>query len=232
MMLTAEINDPVALITTEKVYRISRAVIIESCPMIQAGIRRVLAQPCFQVSDYQEVALMSETPAAIMRLQPNLVIMELNGEGGSLLERLRMVSQMLETMRATPLIICTAVQDPRLLKQLLSLGVKGIYLKQDPLTALTQCIFQVMDGLNSYSPLAVSLLVDSIRATPLLTGREMDVLNYLLAGKNVTAIARRLHRDVRTISSHKRNAMGKLGLNNDSELYTWGAWLSRHDSSA
>jgi two-component system capsular synthesis response regulator RcsB len=60
-----------------------------------------------------------------------------------------------------------------------------------------------------------------------LTRRELDVLTYLFSGMNVSAVAAKMHRDIRTISTHKRNAMAKLGFKNDSELFAQGIWMMK-----
>lgn len=60
-----------------------------------------------------------------------------------------------------------------------------------------------------------------------LTARELDVLAYLFSGLSVSRVAQALHRDIRTISTHKRNAMVKLGFHNDSELFAQGTWMAQ-----
>lgn len=59
-----------------------------------------------------------------------------------------------------------------------------------------------------------------------LTHRELDVLELLFKGKSVTTTAQALQRDIRTVSAHKRNAMFKLELYSDSDLYRWAAQVS------
>ena len=49
--------------------------------------------------------------------------------------------------------------------------------------------------------------------------REMEVLRLLASGLSVTQIAAQLHRSVTTISRQKGEAMRKLGISNDAELF-------------
>lgn len=198
--------------------------------MILAGIRRLLTRPEFKVERYLQAPSMGELSVAMLQQQADLFMMELGGEGESVLEGMRAICHLMGTWSLTRLIVCTALADARLLKQLKAMGVGGIYLKQDPLSALTLCIHEVMSDKKSYSPQIVALVEPDKLHPPLLTPREMDVLGCLFAGKSVTNTALTLHRDIRTISTHKRNAMTKLEFHNDCELYTWGAWLSRHGS--
>jgi two-component system capsular synthesis response regulator RcsB len=52
-----------------------------------------------------------------------------------------------------------------------------------------------------------------------LTAKEMTVLEYLHAGLNVSQIALRLNRSVKTISTQKRAAMRKLGLQQEHDIF-------------
>jgi len=56
------------------------------------------------------------------------------------------------------------------------------------------------------------------RAT-LLSQRESQVLRLYVSGMSITAIAATLHRTKQTISAQKHNAMRKLGIDSDAQLY-------------
>jgi two-component system capsular synthesis response regulator RcsB len=233
MTCSIEVVEPISSVTP-KVWNIETVLIMETCPMALTGIRRLLAQPYFQVTHYLEVPKAVDIPTIMMQHKVDLVIMELSGEGESILDGLNIINQYLANWPLAPLIVCTTLTDARLLKQLVAMGVNGIYLKQDPLSTLIECVRQVIDDKYSHSPQAATL-VDrgfSHSPPPMLTYREIEVLRCLFTGKSVTATALALHRDIRTVSSHKRNAMSKLGFDNDSELYSWGTWLSQKGLSA
>lgn len=59
-----------------------------------------------------------------------------------------------------------------------------------------------------------------------LTPNERIIMQALLSGQDLTAIAWKLHRDIRTISSHKQRAMERLALTSNAMLYALGALLS------
>ena len=52
-----------------------------------------------------------------------------------------------------------------------------------------------------------------------LSEREKMVIKYLRAGFTVTQIAKRNHRSIKTISTQKRTAMRKMGINTDPEIF-------------
>lgn len=226
MMTSTDVIKPMIRAVPNNVCHIRQMMIVESCPMMLAGIRRVFAQPCFRVGYRMETSVVSDVPQMMIQQRANLVIMELSGEGESILDGLRVISQFLATWPLTPLIVCTTLVDARVLQQLMIMGVNGIYLKQDPLLVLTRCVLQVVAGKRSYGLRVRALLKEYMTRASLLTHREMDVLECLFTGKTVTTTARVLHRDIRTVSTHKRNAMTKLGFHSDCELYTWGGGLA------
>ena len=62
-------------------------------------------------------------------------------------------------------------------------------------------------GINQYAiPVELSL-------------KEIEVVRLLANGMSVTQVASYIHRSVKTISTQKTNAMQKLGLKSDSELF-------------
>lgn len=60
------------------------------------------------------------------------------------------------------------------------------------------------------------------QSLPLLTLTESRVLLTLLGGMHPWQLAARMNRDIRTISSHKKRAMDKAGLQHNGELYALG----------
>lgn len=220
MTISTAISEPLSFALPDTACRLGRVIVIECCPMLRAGIRRLLAQPCFQVDHYLEISTIVDVPRILMQHRADLVMLDLAGQGILTLEGVRAIRQILGATRRTPLLVCTSLADPRWFRQLFLLGVQGIYHKQDPLEALIHCVLQVMDRQVGFSPLAAELLLARVR-TPLLSNCEIDVLEALCHGKSVTVIAHIWCRDIRTISAHKRNAMNKLGFRNNNELYSW-----------
>lgn len=52
-----------------------------------------------------------------------------------------------------------------------------------------------------------------------ITVNELYILRMIIIeGHSLTALARNLHRSIKTISTHKRSAYGKLGLTSDIEV--------------
>lgn len=224
--------EPALNLSAEKSYYIRQVLIIDSCPMIQVGIRHAFAQAGIQVGDYQTAPNANGDLQLMRRCRADLVMVELGGSSDSVLESLRMINHLIGSLPYARLIVCTRLTDSRLLKQLVMLGVSGIYLKREPLSVLAQCVSQVMEGHCHYNSQIGKVIRGGRGYTHQLTQRELDVLEYLFMGKSVTATAQALHRDIRTVSTHKRNAMYKLDLHSDSDLYRWAARMSYDESAA
>jgi two-component system capsular synthesis response regulator RcsB len=214
-------------LTAPAVCRIGRILIMDACPINRTSICSLNSFPQFQVGEYLHAEKVRDIPLIMQRNKIDVVISELCGEGESVLDGLRTVGYLCQHWPQIPIIIATTLQDTHLLTQLLALGVNNIYLKQDTLPTLSKGIFNALSGIPDLSPLAATLL-ENHPLFPPLTRREMDVLEHLFTGQNVTSTARALNRDIRTISTHKRNAMNKLGFHNDCDLYTSGNYLSRN----
>lgn len=226
MISSIKVVEPVLPVAVEKMCYIRQVLVIDNCPMIQIGIRHAFAQSGIQVGAYQTTPKVTGVLELMRRCRADLVMIELCGSGDSVLESLRVISQLISSWPKIRLIVCTCLTDSRLLKQLVTMGVSGIYLKNEPLSALAQCVFQVMAGHYHYSFQTGTLATNSKAYPYPLTHRELDVLELLFKGKSVTTTAQALQRDIRTVSAHKRNAMFKLELYSDSDLYRWAAQVS------
>lgn len=202
-------------------------IVMESCPITALGMRNILAQSCGLTDEVQRVSNLEQIPGLMRHRPARLLIMELCGEEESVLDGLRLIAQCLEHWPTTAMIACTALDDPRVLQLLTASGIKGLVLKQEPGVALAQCVKQVLSGCRSYSHKVRQLLSSQSAIGKALTSRELDVLTHLFSGKSVTTAALMMHRDVRTVSTHKRNAMHKLGFQNDGELYLQGKWMAK-----
>ncbi|MNE73431.1 hypothetical protein D3C76_1709920 [compost metagenome] len=87
MTLSLEVIEPISS-AMYKVWNIETVLIMETCPMALTGIRRLLDQPYFQVTHYLEIPKAVDIPLIMKRHEAGLVIMELSGEGESILARL------------------------------------------------------------------------------------------------------------------------------------------------
>lgn len=206
-----------------------KAIIMEPCAITARGMRKVLEQQCAFTGQIIEVNSLAKLSSVMHIYQPRILIMELCGEGESVLDGLKLITLWQYKWPRCRLVICTGMEEPQLLQLLSAAEVRGILLKQEPANALAQSVRTVLSGRKGYSFKVRSILEQAQPCLKPLTLRELDVLCLLFSGKSVTSVAQVLHRDVRTVSTHKRNVMQKLGFRNDGELFIQGKWLINTD---
>ena len=103
-------------------------------------------------------------------------------------------------------------------------GASGYLTKESAPEQLVQAIRKIAAG-GAYVSAEVAEQL-ALRAMPgsaalpheSLSAREFEVLQLLVAGTSVTAIAAQINLSVKTVSTHKANLMDKMGLQNQSEL--------------
>lgn len=147
-----------------------------------------------------------------------------SGDGLPLLKRLRRDHPDL------PIIVLTMVHNPALIRGMLAAGVNGLVGKVAMMKELLLAIGAVMNGrtyvcesLRDYvSEKTSSRIPGEIPVHPVaLSEREAEVVRLYASGLSVTQIAERLHRSVKTVSQQKSDAMRKLGIASNSQLYEY-----------
>lgn len=109
-------------------------------------------------------------------------------------------------------------------KKYLQLGVKGFINKEAPPSEIRKAIVNILNNKKYIS----SRMKDALTREVLegegknvfdnLSPRELEIMNHLIDGKNVSEIAAILSVHISTISTHKGKIMQKLGVSNIIEL--------------
>lgn len=119
-------------------------------------------------------------------------------------------------------VVLTMICHSHMLAGLLHIGVTSIVNKRDTATALIDAIEAVVAGqvyLSEHARIAIETAdpAPQLRAG-VLSAREWEVFQLCAQGVAVSRIAQRLQRSGKTISTQKRSAMRKLGLESEAEL--------------
>jgi DNA-binding NarL/FixJ family response regulator len=159
------------------------------------------------------------------RLKPDLVVMDISMPGLSGIEATR---QILDELGRVRVLALSMHADPRFVAGALEAGAHGYMIKDCTSQELLECIRTVAHGGTYLSPQVAEVVVKGFvrrlgeeTGTPpasVLTPREREVLQLLVEGHTVRAIAGRIHLGVKTIETHRRNIMEKLGLKNMVDL--------------
>lgn len=206
----------------------SWALIMDACPMTRAGLCAVLKRSLFRTGEIVMLNRVSDIPSYITSNSPNIIVMDLCGENESVLQGLRSIASCQQRWPHSPIVICTTLTDIRFLYQVKLLKILSICHKHDTLQELEHCIDAAMAWSYRDSPAIQQLFDCRSSHFSVLTSREIDVLTLLFAGYSVSHTALKMQRDIRTISSHKRSAMAKLGYRNNYELFSRGKWMAKN----
>ncbi|WP_266160290.1 response regulator transcription factor [Dyella silvatica] len=132
-----------------------------------------------------------------------------------------------------PIIILTMVHNPSLISGMLAAGARGVVDKASMGKQLMQAIKTVSSGrvhLNEQTRTGITDLRAAYGGADMqvaladgggLSKREAEVVRLYASGNSVTQIAEQLHRSVKTVSQQKNDAMRKLGLKSNSQLYEY-----------
>ncbi|EIF28605.1 response regulator containing a CheY-like receiver domain and an HTH DNA-binding domain [Burkholderia sp. Ch1-1] len=119
-------------------------------------------------------------------------------------------------------VVLTMICHAHMLSGLLHIGVGGIVDKRETVTALIDAIEAAFSGrvyLSEYARAAIETAdaPPQLRAG-MLSAREWEIFQLYVQGLAVHQIAARLQRSGKTISTQKRSAMRKLGLETEADL--------------
>jgi two-component system capsular synthesis response regulator RcsB len=164
-----------------------------------------------------EAADPEETQHALARCRDALVMMKFRPSGMEHgLEPLKAVLAHIDGSRVV--VICGAPANVAV-RTAMQAGASVFIRDDESVEELERAIHAALEGVPHMSgelatAMACTMMTDD-EDSPLplqsLSIREEEVLNMLVSGLRPTQVAGRLGLSVKTISSHKRNALGKLG---------------------
>lgn len=203
---------------------ITRILLVDDHRIMREGLMSLMAnEPDLEVvgdaSDGRQAVKLAK------RLKPDLVVMDISMPGLSGIEATR---QILDEVAQARVLALSMHSDPRFVAGALEAGAHGYMIKDCTSQELLECIRTVAGGGTYLSPQVAEVVVKGFvrrlgeeTGTPpasVLTPREREVLQLLVEGHTVKAIAERIHLGVKTVETHRRNIMEKLGLKNMVDL--------------
>ena len=122
------------------------------------------------------------------------------------------------------ILILTMSSEDIYAKKYLQLGVKGFINKEASPAEIRKAIVCILNNKRYMSSrikdtLTIEMLDEEAKSLfDTLSPREMEIMNHLIEGKNVSQIASMLSLHISTVSTHKANILHKLGVANVIEL--------------
>jgi DNA-binding NarL/FixJ family response regulator len=192
-----------------------RVVLVDDHPMVRAGLRASLESvDGFQV--VAEVASGEQAVADVGRLQPDVVLMDLQMDGIGGLEACRQIRR---THPAVAVVVLTMYSEDDLVLAALRAGARGYLLKgaqQEDVVRTIEAVARgdAVLGADVADAMLASIVDGAARSVPfpMLTAREREILSMLADGMSNGPIARRLGLSPRTVGNHVSNVLTKLGV--------------------
>ena len=158
-------------------------------------------------------------------LKPDVVVMGIEMPNLNGIEATR---QILTEDEGIKVLVLSQYSDPCMVSEMFRAGAKGYLLKDCAFDELIRAIKAVYIGRTYVSPDVAGDLInqhvrcsnspEQVSAFSQLTDREREVLQLIAEGNTTKGIATKLYRSVKTVETHRRNIMHKLGLNSLPEL--------------
>lgn len=191
----------------------TRIILADDQLLIRAGIRALVETlPGYRIE--AECADGHEAIAAIRRIQPEVVLLDIAMPGPSGIEVARTIRQLdLETK----ILILSSIDRPEIIEQALNAGVNGYLLKDFVLAELQEALDTVLLGRCFLSPKiqGMSLNTDTYANTSRnarLTLRQTEILRLVASGLTTKEIARKLGISPKTVEFHRSRLMERIGV--------------------
>ncbi|MDM0012238.1 response regulator transcription factor [Variovorax sp. J22P168] len=202
-----------------------RVILADDHPLIRAGVRTLLEDdPGLSVvaeaeSADQLLAILRETPA-------DLLISDFSMPGGQAADGLALIQRVRRDYPSLPLIVLTMVANVGVHGSIIESGALGLIDKGAGMAEIALAIRAVAQGREYVSAtfregLRQSQFDKANGEAARLSPREAEVLRLFASGLTVSEIAERLSRSIKTVSRQKNDAMLKLGLKHDLDIFVY-----------
>ncbi|MBI4786015.1 MAG: response regulator transcription factor [Chloroflexi bacterium] len=200
-----------------------RVLLVDDHAILRDGLRAMLALSD-DIQVVGEAADGREALAAIERLAPHVVIMDMAMPGMDGLEATRRIAKQ---SPQTKVLVLSQHDNERYILPVLQAGAVGYVLKRSVGAELVTAIRTVCRGECFVPPSIAKVLLANYREReqpelpedgPGLTEREKEVLKLVAEGRTSQEIAELLSLSKKTVMCHRANIYQKLGTHNRTEL--------------
>ncbi len=208
----------------------ARIVLVDDHELIRIGLRHLLAaEPDLEV--LADVSTLREARELLVEHKPDLLVLDLGlGDDFSLVQ----LPALREDSPQTRILVLSSHAEHLYAERALRAGAHGYLMKSAPPAEFLAAVRRVLAGKISLSEDQRESMLQraaggaSRSAGPELSPREFEVLRHIAAGRSTAEIAQILHRNVKTIESHKQSLKSKLGAETPAQLMRMA--IARFDS--
>ncbi|MET0936213.1 MAG: response regulator transcription factor [Luteibacter sp.] len=203
-----------------------RVILADDHPVVLKGISLALAR-----NGFATVVGEAQSPDALLgllrRTRCDALITDFSmpapGRDG-----LALLADVREHFPSLPVMVITTIANPALYREILAAGVLGLIGKSGDAREIPEALAAILSKHVYLGSSVRALLGASPRMVEGGSGtladlspRELTILRLFAAGNSVTDIARETGRGLSTVSQQKTNAMRKLCLDTDAEIFEY-----------
>ena len=197
-----------------------RILVADDHTIVREGLKQILAKH----SDLQvagEAANGNDVLHLVRDNKWDVLVTDMSMPGRNGLELIKLVKQ---TQPALPVLVLSMYDEEQYAVRAIRAGASGYLNKESASEQLVSAIRTVAAGGVYASAAVTQALFSTLRnnrgAQPheQLSGRELQVLQMIAAGKSITEIAELLSLSPKTVSTHKSRMLEKMNMRNQAEL--------------
>jgi two-component system capsular synthesis response regulator RcsB len=204
----------------------TRIILADDHPVVLLGVRAIIESSGAGVI-VAEATNPSEALEVLAKNECDVFITDLDMPSGTEPDGLSMITTIRRRYPELPMIVLSVTANASLLKVLAAKGVLGLINKRSSIGELPAAILAARRGVTYWSR-TIKLEIEELGDFPgdgttarHLSPKELEVLRMLATGATVSQIAERTSRSITTISRQKGNAMRKLGLQGERQLFQY-----------
>lgn len=187
-----------------------RLVIADDHPIVRAGLTAL-----FSLEPDLEIVAEASTPAQAValaeELNPDVVLMDLQFGAAEAVSGADATRRIRALDAAPYVLVLTNYDSDADILSAVEAGASGYLLKDAPPHELIAAVRAAAAGESALAPVIASRLLDRLRAPQIsLSGREIEVLELVAAGRSNTEVADALFISETTVKSHLAHIFSKL----------------------
>ncbi len=203
----------------------TRVVIVDDHAMFRTGVKAEIER---SVEVLGEAADVDQAVEAVLRLKPEVVLLDVHLPGGGGGEVMRRVAGRVPETRFLALSVSDAAED---VIGTIRAGARGYVTKTITGPELVDAIGRVADGDAVFSPRLAGFVLDAFAGSievaqvdedlDRLSEREREVMRLIARGYAYKEVASELFISIKTVETHVSSVLRKLQLSSRHELTRW-----------
>lgn len=194
-----------------------KLLVVDDHPMLRGGIVS-LFNHTEHIEVIGEAANGKEAIECINYEKPDVILMDINMEGKL---DVHTTEEIVKTWPEVKVIAFSMHEEVQVIRRMLKAGASGYLLKNASHDELLKAIETVVGGKNYFAQEVLDIMRQSITGEGgeitnevVLSAREKEVLHFVAKEYTNQEIADKIDISLRTVETHKRNLIKKLGVKN------------------